>query len=173
MELTGKLTPKSLGWDRNNIGTAVSKVPALDGEVLLGRIAGKVTGIKEQVNGETGDIMTGLKGDFQGMSSLNNKVVSSGVCYLPGGIQDMLEGAYSIASEKDPRATVAFTIDLYAIPATNKAGYSFKADSLKEANAEDPMADMFAAAALIKPFNAEPVKAIADGTNTTEKLKAK
>lgn len=140
MELVGKLSPKALGWDRNNIGTEVAKVPAAGGSVSLGRIVGIVTGLRQTVNNETGDIQTGLKGNFRGISSLPDKApVTSGVCYLPGGIQDMLEGALAAAKEGDSKATVSFAIDLFAIPATNKAGYSFKADNIVEASATDPL----------------------------------
>lgn len=153
MELVGKLSPKAMGWDRNKIGTEVAKVPADGGSVNLGRIVGVVSGLKQTVNGETGDIQTGLKGNFRGISSLEGKpAVTSGVCYLPGGIQEMLEGALASAKENDPRATVSFAIDLFAIPATNKAGYSFKADNIVEAGATDPLQSLLDQAAANKPL---------------------
>ena len=163
MELVGKLTPKALGWDRNNIGTEVAKVPAAGGQVLLGRIAGIVSGLRESVNGDTGDIMTGLKGNFRGISSNTElKPVTSGVCYLPGGIQDMIEGALASAQDEtnggSKKATVNFAIDLYAIPATNKAGYSFKAENLVEASATDPLAALLASAKNVKAL-AAPIEA--------------
>jgi len=140
MELVGKLSPKAMGWDRNSIGTETAKVPADGGKVLLGRIVGMVSGLKQTVNGETGDIQSGLKGNFRGISSIEGKAaVTSGVCYLPGGIQEMIEGTLAEAKSQDPRAVVNFAIDLYAIPATNKAGYSFKAENLVESGASDPL----------------------------------
>jgi len=141
MELVGKLSPKAMGWDRNAIGTETAKVPADGGKVLLGRIVGIVSGLKQTVNNDTGDIQTGLKGNFRGFSSLPNKEpVTSGVCYLPGGIQEMIEGALATAQEGgDKKATVNFAIDLFAIPATNKAGYWFKADNIVEMSAADPL----------------------------------
>jgi hypothetical protein len=152
MELVGKLSPKAIGWDRNRIGTEVAKVPADGGKVLLGRIVGMISGLKQTVNNETGDIQTGLKGNFRGISSVDGlAAVTSGVCYLPGGIQEMLEGALASAKENDAKATVTFAIDLFAIPATNKAGYSFKAENIVEAEASDPLAMLLEQANAVKP----------------------
>lgn len=155
--LSGKLTAKTLGWDRVKIGAAVQKVPADGGRVLLGRFAGIVSGLKQTVNADTGEVQNGLKGQFRGLSALNEKgdtvelgkgaSVTAGVCYLPGGIQEMIEGTLAAAQEDDPRATVQFAIDLYAIPATNKAGYSFDADTRIEAEESDPLDNLLAQAA--------------------------
>src|SRR5688572_4466984 len=117
MQLVGKLTPRALGWDRNAIGPAVG-VLTTGQSVLLGRIAGIVGGFRETLNEDTGEVQRGLKGNFRGLSSKNitevekdakgNPVmengvpkvkdtgvqiqITSGVCYLPGGIQEMIEG---------------------------------------------------------------------------------
>lgn len=161
MQLVGKLTPKALGWDRIAIGGATAKVPADGGRVFLGRIAGIVGGFRETLNSDTGEVQRGLKGNFRGMSSRNvtddkgndtgvQIVVTSGVCYLPGGIQEMIEGsllaAQDVTSGGNAKATVQFAIDLYAIPATNKAGYSFTAETLVEAAQSDPLALLLAQA---------------------------
>lgn len=144
MEIVGKLTPRSLGWDRNALGTECAKVPADGGKVLIGRIVGIVSGFKETINGDTGEVQRGLKGNFRGISSKTIEdehiTVTSGVCYLPGGIQEMIEGAFVAARETDAKATVNFAIDLFGIPATNKAGYSFKADNIVPATVTDPLA---------------------------------
>jgi hypothetical protein len=162
MRLSGKLTAKSLGWDRNRIGTEVAKVPADGGRVLLGTIVGLVSGLRQTVNNDTGEIQNGLKGQFRGISSLGDdsgkeigdknpaRTVTAGVCYLPGGIQEMIEGALAQAQDTtsggDVRATVKFGLKLYAIPATNKAGYSFDADNLIEATEDDPLDTLLAVA---------------------------
>jgi len=152
--ISGKLTAKTLGWDRNRIGTEVAKVPAQGGRVELGTIVGIVSGLRQTVSNDTGEIQNGLKGQFRGVSSLGTDsgkeisdanpaaTVTAGVCYLPGGIQEMLEGALAQAKEADASATVRFGIKLYAIPATNKAGYSFDADNLIEAAESDPLGDL-------------------------------
>jgi hypothetical protein len=154
--LSGKLTAKALGWDRIAIGGETKKVPQDGGRVHLGRFVGIATGLKQTVDNDTGDIQTGLKGQFRGLSTRTDKgeivepgkglVVTAGVCYLPGGIQEMIEGALAAAQETDPRATVQFAIDLFAIPATNKAGYSFDADNLVETAEADPLDALLTAA---------------------------
>ena len=160
--LSGKLTAKSLGWDRNRIGTEVAKVPADGGRVLLGTIVGICSGLRQTVNGDTGEIQNGLKGQFRGVSSLGDdtgkeigtgnpaRSVTAGVCYLPGGIQEMIEGVLASAVEKDAKATVNFGLKLFAIPATNKAGYTFDADNLIEAQEADPLSTLLASAAAVE-----------------------
>lgn len=160
--LSGKLTAKALGWDRNRIGTEVAKVPADGGRVELGTIVGLVSGLRQTVNNDTGEIQNGLKGQFRGISTLGDdtgkeisktnpaRQITAGVCYLPGGIQEMIEGSLASAQDTsnggDARATVQFGIKLYAIPATNKAGYSFDADNLIEAAESDPLEALLTAA---------------------------
>jgi len=207
--LSGKLTAKSLGWDRNAIGAAVGKLGD-NGRVHLGRIVGMVADIHTTVNETTGEIQKGLKGQFRGVSSVNeftpvmveatddngatimkdgkpvmkakrdaNDVpvtvdtgkaitVTAGRCYLPGGLQDMIEGSLTTARASDDKATVQFGIDLFAIKAANAAGYSFDADTLIEAADVDPLdalltsATSAAQAALPAPDEApavEPTKA--------------
>lgn len=161
-QLVGKLTAKSLGWDRFAIGAATQDTTQPQ---KLARVVGIVSGLRQTVNNETGDIQSGLKGNFRGVSTLTLKVpeknddgtdkmkdgkpvmrdtgevitVTSGVCYLPGGIQDMIEGALASAKEKDAKATVSFAIDLFALKDTNKAGYTFKAETLVNAEERDPL----------------------------------
>jgi hypothetical protein len=173
MELVGKLSPKAMGWDRNAIGTETAKVPADGGSVLLGRVVGIVSGLKQTVNGETGDIQSGLKGNFRGISSLPNKApVTSGVCYLPGGIQEMIEGALADAKASDPRAVINFAIDLYAIPATNKAGYSFKAENIVESGASDPLEMLLSQANSIKAITGPVVETEKPAEKNKDKVDA-
>lgn len=175
--ISGKLTAKSLGFDRGVISEGVKTSQRLS----IGRIVGIVSGLHQTVSEESGEIQTGLKGTFKGVSALNNfepvmetvnidgkdverpkrdandKIITrdtgdkitmtAGRCYLPGGIQDMIEGAYAQAVESDAKATVQFAVDLFAIPSTNKAGYSFDADMLIEASEVDPLDALMTAAA--------------------------
>lgn len=161
MEIVGKLTPRALGWDRNALGQETAKQPMDGGKVLLGRLVGIVAGLRTTIDKDTGDIHNGLKGNFRGVSSKvyadgekagQPITVTSGVCYLPGGIQDMIEGALAQARETDAKATVNFAIDLYGIPATNKAGYSFKADNIVAAQTVDPLSMLIEQANNNKPL---------------------
>ncbi len=167
--LSGKLTAKALGWDRVALGGETRKVPAEGGRVLIGRIVGLVAGLKQTINNDTGEIQNGLKGQFRGVSSKNEKgeivgiekgiTVNAGVCYLPGGIQEMIEGtlaaAQDVSNGGDARATVNFGMDLFAIPATNKAGYSFDADNLIAASEADPLEALMTAAAAVPALTDE------------------
>jgi len=187
--LSGKLTARALGWTRNMIGIRTEKMSDT-ARLPLGRVVGIVSGLHDTLNEETGQIMTGLKGQFRGVSTLfvqtekkNNKgevvkdkdgnvelidtdekiVVTAGRCYLPSGLQDMIEGSYREAIKDDPKATVSFAIDLFAMKAKNKAGYTFDGDTLVEAAADDPLAALLEAAdemkALPAPKAEEPAAA--------------
>lgn len=195
MEIVGKLTAKTLGWDRATLQQSTLHVTT---PILMATVVGIVSGLRQNINDETGDITTGLKGNFRGISTRApmidtgevdaNKVpifaplmrdaigedgkpvmigqvddkgkpvkddkgepvmvakqeaaiieVRSGVCYLPSGLQDMIEGAYAQAVEADPKATVSFGLDLYCLKDTNKAGYTFKAETKVEAQERDPL----------------------------------
>jgi hypothetical protein len=162
--LSGKLTPKSLGWDRASLATDIGKIGDQD-RIRLGRFAGIVSGLRTTVNDDTGEVQYGLRGQFRGVSAKLEQVpvlnkdgspkkdnkgepvlqdggpitVTSGVCYLPGGMQDMIMGALAAAQEADAKATVQFALDLYGIRAANKAGYSFVAENLIEAEEADPL----------------------------------
>lgn len=177
MQLVGKLTPKALGWDRNALGTETAKVPADGGRVKIGRIVGIVAGLRQTVDNDTGNIHTGLKGNFRGISTKEADgkpiTVTSGVCYLPGGIQDMIEGALATAKEADAKATVNFAIDLFGIPATNKAGYSFMAENIVAPQTADPLELLLQqaetnAAALPAPEGAAPQAPATEGEGEKE-----
>lgn len=152
--LSGKLTAKTLGWGREEIGPAVKKIPQTE-RVFIGRFAGIVSGIKEIVNDDTGEIQTGLKGQFRGLSTIADdgeivgadeagnplgRVVTAGVCYLPSGLQDVVEGAYRQAVEHEPRATISFVMDLYAMFSGGQAGYTYDAETKVDAQKADPLA---------------------------------
>ena len=172
--ISGKLTAKALGWDRNAIGAAVKKVPADGGRVFIGRIGGIVSGLHQTVNDDTGEVQTGLKGSFRGVSAMNETApdgdkkdangvpvmvdtgkpitVTAGRCYLPGGLQEMIEAAYAQATATDAKATINFALDLYGIPASNKAGYSYDGDTVSEATESDPLDMLFNGANATKPM---------------------
>jgi len=142
--LVQKLSAKSMGWDRAKLETETKKVPADGGKVFIGRFGGIVSGLKQTIDKETQEIQNGLKGNFRGISSLPEVgQLTSGVCYLPSGIQAMIEGEYAQAAEKDAKATVKFLLDVFAVPVTGgRSAYSFVADSIVDAAAADPLAEL-------------------------------
>jgi hypothetical protein len=162
MKLEQKLTMRALGWSRGKIEEAVGKVPSDGGRVLLGRVAGIIVGTKlaKDVNDE---VIVGLKGNFRGVSSVDNETVTSGICFLPSGIQGMLESALAEARQKDQNATVQFAMDVYAIPAKNLAGYSFNADNILGNEDNDPLTALLADANAKSPLQIENKAADAKG----------
>lgn len=156
MRLEQKLTIRALGWTRGKIEEAVGQVPRDTGRVLLGRIAGVVVGTKNAKD-MNDDIITGLKGNFRGQSALevdgvSGALVTSGVCFLPGGIQGMIEQDLADAKQHDANATVRFAFDVYAKPATNKAGYTFDAENLLPGEQADPLTELLVAAEQAQPL---------------------
>lgn len=147
-----KLSPRALGWDRGSIEVARADLKASE-RLPLGRIAGTISKLKTMVNQTNGDVQVGLIGNFRGMSSkVGVDEVSSGTCYLPSGIQAMLEGALAEAKATNDKATVSFVMDIYAISAKNAAGYSFEAEPIVEAQLDDPIGRMLADAGKATPF---------------------
>lgn len=177
--LSGKLTAKTLGWGREEIGPAVKKIPQTE-RVFIGRFAGIVSGIKEIINDDTGEVQTGLKGQFRGISTMADngeivgnddagnplgRVVTAGVCYLPSGLQDVVEGAYRQAVEHEPRATISFVMDVYAMFSGGQAGYTYDAETKVDAQEADPLA-------LLLEQAATPL-ALADESAKDDKAKTK
>ena len=161
--LTGKLTAKALGWNKDRIQAAIAAdkaQPTPTGRIKLGRFVGIVVALRQTVSDETGEIQTGLKGQFRGVSTLGTDTgkevdaktnppltVTAGVCYLPSGIQEVAETALSDAKQKGgANASAQFGVDLFAIPAENAAGYSFDADNLFEPTEADPLDTLLAMA---------------------------
>lgn len=164
--LSGKLTAKALGWGRDEISPAIKSMPQTE-KLYVGRFAGIVSGIKENVNEDSGEIQTGLRGQFRGLSTRSETgevvgadpangnplgmVVTAGVCYLPSGLQDVVEGAYRQAIESNPRATISFVLDLYAMAANNKVGYTYDAETRVDAQENDPLALLLETASASAP----------------------
>lgn len=210
MEIVGKLTAKTLGWDRATLQQSTLHVTT---PILMATVVGIVSGLKPNVDEDTGDVSYGLKGNYRGISTrapmidtgtkdangapvfaplMRDKIgedgkpvmvaklddkdkpvkddkgepvmvaeqeaalieVRSGVCYLPSGLQDMIEGAYAQAIENDPKATVSFGLDLYCLKDTNKAGYTFKAETKVEAQERDPLELLMSQAKTVKALPA-------------------
>lgn len=149
--LTPKLSPRSMGWTKAVLATAVAAITDAD-KIFLGRVAGIVTGFKETLDEKTGQIQLGLKGSFKAISNRpdDNGVmpeIRSGVCYLPGGIQETVEAAFLEArgqgGNERKGATIQFAVDLYVKRANNAASYSYEAETLLKPAENDPLAGLF------------------------------
>jgi hypothetical protein len=142
INLVPKLSIKTLGCNPKE-ATVAEGQPAK--RVFMCRIMGIARNVKGAV-GQDGDPVFGLTGQFEGT---NNKGVtmSSGVCYLPSGIQEMIQDPLEALIATDKTAAITFTMDLFAVTAGNKAGYSFAAELISDAQREDPFAALRASAA--------------------------
>lgn len=134
-----KMSIKTLGANPKSAvvnfekGEPAKKVP-------LVRIMGVARNIKAAV-GNDGDPVFGLTGQFEGVDIATGEVAQSGVLYLPSGIQELIQEPLEAAiAEGDKTAAVTFALDIFAVSATNKAGYSFEADNLASPEREDPFA---------------------------------
>ncbi len=133
-----KMSIKTLGANGAIVLVTKAKTP-------LCRIKGIARGIKV-ANGNDGTPVFGMTGQFIGLNIATGEVFDSGVIYLPAGINEMFLTPLEAALAEDAKASVRFALDLFAVPSTNKAGYSFEAASLIEASTIDPFAEMSAEA---------------------------
>lgn len=143
VNLLPKLSIKTLGANPKEATVAEGEP---NKSVFMCRIMGIARGIKAAV-GQDGDPVFGLTGQFEGQNA-KGASYSSGVCYLPSGIQELIQDPLEAAiNAGDKTAAITFTMDLFAVTATNKAGYSFRAELLSDAEREDPFKALRAAAA--------------------------
>ncbi len=135
-DLVGKLTLKTMGCNGAVATVTKEKTP-------LARIMGIARNIKA-ATGQNGDPVFGLTGQFEGTNIQDGKVFNSAVCYLPGGILELiLDPLEAILNGDDKQAKVngvAFALDIFAVPDTNKSGYTFVAERLGEQLQADPLA---------------------------------
>lgn len=133
-DILTKMTIKTLGGNPKLASKTDDEAPK---KIFLCRVLGTATGIK--VADRDGEAVFGLTGQFEGHTA-KGEVFSSGVLYLPSGIQDLIQSPLENALNEDKSASVQFALDIYAISASNKAGYSFSAETLTA-----PETDPFAA----------------------------
>jgi len=151
MEVLGKLSiatmnckPKRAHKDVDNIKTP------------LARIMGTASGIKPALD-QRGEPVYGLTGAFLGINIAQGLEAGkddkpadfgnyrSGILYLPGGIQELIQAPLETAlnspdKETASNAAIEFAMDIFAVPANNPAGYSFVATLLGDAAQADPFA---------------------------------
>lgn len=133
----GEITTTSLGKiSMRTIGVAErgSLAKAHQRPCAAARISGTVTGVRGRAN-DSGEVLMGLHGTFAARPltdgdaktaepvRFTDTVFTSGRCYLPGGLQDEIEALFA---GDDAPGSVDFTLDIYAVPAGNKAGFSYE-----------------------------------------------
>lgn len=114
--------------------------------VDLVRIYGIASGLAFKADPKTGDIQTAVTGSFEGVNLETGEVYSSGVLWLPGGIQELLVNAVDTGetdkNDKPVYNSVKFGFTISSVPATNPIGYSYTAEQLIDAAKNDPLADL-------------------------------
>lgn len=137
--MVAKLSIKTMGAEG-----VIAKL--YDERVPLVRFLGVATGIKV-AEGQDGSPVFGLKGMFRGKNIKTGQEFVSGVCYLPAGIGDAYIETLQAALEADKSASMRVGVDVFAVKATNKAGYSFEADSIIPMSIADPLRELMEAGA--------------------------
>lgn len=133
-----KYKPGSVNQDGTPNPLAGTKVP-------LCIIYGRATGTKSGENRQTGDVWTALTGTFEGVSiqegpDFKHELMASGMVFLPGGIQEAIEGALEGAGEG---GAVEFAIKLYAgYDESSAVGYRYYGQNMKPPTAADDLAGL-------------------------------
>lgn len=123
-------------------GALVLALPEGENKIAIARFYGKVSDVKQQINKDTGEAWTFLQGNFEGVNMQTGLVLRSGKLYLPKGVMEVMETAVAaLKAEENPNknASISFGFEIRAIKATNKAGYSYEAASLKQPSEEDEL----------------------------------
>lgn len=157
MDLVGKLSVATMKTDPTRAKREGQEIP-------LARVMGTATGLKPAVD-PRGETVFGLTGQFKGINvaqaaayakasakekaEMSDGEYTSATLYLPGGLQGMVQEPLEAQMNAEDKATakaanVAFIMDLYAVPATNQSGYTFRATLLGDAAKSDPFAQFTA-----------------------------
>jgi hypothetical protein len=136
-----KLSVKALGCD--------PRLAKGSNRQVLCRIYGKAQGLKHGEDKQRGDVWTALQGTFEGVNVQDGsedygKTLRSGKLFLPGGIQDVIEGAVKdiAKSASAETASVVFAVELSSVKAANPIGYSYEARNLVPRTTQDEMATL-------------------------------
>lgn len=138
--IISKLRAKNLGNPK--VAAGFSEQDGAAGKIhWLGIIMGKASGTKPHKDPKDETIIShSLTGFFEGTPADTTKPkMRSGICWLPGGIHEMILEQVNSADEG---AVVEFAFKIGTRLATNAAGYEYVTDPIGEAEQADPLADM-------------------------------
>jgi hypothetical protein len=160
--IVSKLTAKALGNPK--LGS--------ESRHFLGTIRGIATGAKVKVD-QSGNAFEAILGSFEGVRGKDGMIMNSAMLYLPGGIHEMIsepvKRATLDAEGKPIMGSLTFSIDLFTIPSTNAAGYSYEAISNIPIAKTDPFAELRQLEAAKRQ---ERLRLIEDKENTAAAAKA-
>ncbi len=123
-------------------------------QLWIARFTGIARGIKEAI-GNDGDTVYGLTGNFKGRNIETGDEFTSGVLYLPSGIQESYLEQLDTLLQKDKNSSLILGLDVYAEPSASKAGYGYSARQLIQGEA-DPFAEVNALLSAAKDIPALP-----------------
>lgn len=134
-ELLPKISVKTVGADGAIAKVTKTKTPLM-------RIIGVARNIKS-ATGQNGDPVFGLTGQFEATNIRDGKVYNSAVCYLPNGILELVMDPLEAVLNGEDRVAksqgIQFAMDIFAVPDSNKSGYTFTAAMISEALQADPL----------------------------------
>lgn len=134
IEIKSKLTIKDL--DNPKKGAGLDEVGQ---KVVLGTLIGIATDTFTKTN-ETGDTMTGLRGQFRGIpANAERPTVEAGILWLPESVTELIESQLYDEEGNRAAASVSFGYEVSSVRATNAAGYSFSFRPLQEPTNDDPL----------------------------------
>lgn len=137
-KLVSKISVGTMGCDASLAKRESRRIP-------LARVMGIARGIVQKVAQDGGPVY-GLTGQFEGTNVQTGQVYQSGVIYLPPGVHEMvLEPLDKAIADGDKAASITFALDIFSVPAANKAGYTYESADLAAAKRVDPLADLKAA----------------------------
>ena len=116
------------------------------GKVFIATFVGLANGIKTVTNPQYPDVeFVALTGTFLATNRQTGDRFRSGILYLPTGfhegILEALSSALDRANKDSPydQQLTQFALDVYAVPSSNPAGYSYEAKSLVAPDKKEPI----------------------------------
>lgn len=141
-EVISKMSVKAIGCEPRKVAAIDKPADGSVASLILCTIFGIASGLKHGENRNDGSIWTCLTGDFMGVNLQDGKQFRSGKLFLPGGIQEVLEGPLLEAETKDENVSIKFGFRISAVKADNPIGYSYRAAVLLQPSENDPLAEL-------------------------------
>lgn len=163
-KLIAKMSVKALGC---NPRAAAAKAKDDTSPVVLCAIFGIADGVKSGEDNK-GSVWTCLTGRFEGTNLQGEapETFQSGKLFLPGGIQEVIEGA---VKEMGDSGSVQFALELRAVRADNPIGYSYQAVPLVAPKQNDALGALRErVAARIPRLGAVELKALPEPQQTAQ-----
>lgn len=136
--LLPKMSIKTMGANGAIVLVTKAKTPVI-------RVYGVARNIKS-ATGANGDPVFGLTGQFEGLNIADKTKFQSSVLYLPNGIQELIMDPLEAILNGDDKLAksqgVQFALDIFAVPDSNKAGYTFNAAFASDVGRADPLEAM-------------------------------